>query len=243
MTRGELSGPSGPSQTAQQAGRGGCLRLGAAVFLMGLGALFLFVALVGFGLYRQGQVFITRAQELFQQPQPTPVVDMRTIVVRQVRGVSELTTAIFSMEAVVAQSRDRTLGPFVIGQTKLLYVAYGEVRAGVDLSRVSADDVQVISDTVIIRLPPPQILDRKIDVERSYVYDFERGLLGPEDPEMQSRAERVALEKITQTACETGILEEANQRAEMAVSTLLMAAGFREVRVVTRPPPPGTCEP
>ncbi|MDQ7028541.1 MAG: DUF4230 domain-containing protein [Ardenticatenia bacterium] len=219
------------------------MRFSAAVFFMGLGAFFLFVTLVGVGLYRQGQAFITRAQELFQQPQPTPVVDMRTIVVRQVRGASELTTAIFSMEAVVAQSRDRTLGPFVIGQTKLLYVAYGEVRAGVDLGRITADDVQVISDTVIVRLPPPEILDSKIDVERSYVYDFEKGLLGPDDPEMQSRAERVALEKITQTACETGLLDEANRRAETAVRALLTVAGFREVRVVVQPPSPGTCRP
>lgn len=230
---------STPSQS-QSAGSG-CLRLSAALFLMALGALLLVVALVGYGVYRQGQEFMSRATELFQQPQPTPVVDTRAVILRQVQGASELTTAIFSMEAIVAQSRDRTLGPFVIGQTKLLYVAYGQVRAGVDLSQLTPEDVQVISDTVIVRLPPPKILDRKIDVERSYVYDFERGLLGPEDPDMQSRAERIALEKITRTACETGILEEANRRAELAVGALLRAAGFREVEIVTTPPPPGAC--
>ena len=232
---------SQPSPPQPRPAESGCLRFSLALFLMALGAVLLVVALVGYGVYRQGQEFMSRATELFRQPQPTPVIDTRAVILRQVQGASELTTAIFSMEAIVAQSRDRTLGPFVIGQTKLLYVAYGQVRAGVDLSELKPEDVEVISDTVIIRLPPPQILDRKIDVERSYVYDFERGLLGPEDPDMQSRAERVALEKITQTACETGILEEANRRAELAVGALLQAAGFRDVRIITTPPPPGAC--
>jgi hypothetical protein len=57
-----------------------------------------------------------------------------TIILQQVRQASELTTAVFVMEAVVPTSQDRKIGEFVIATTKLLYIAHGEVRAGVDLN-------------------------------------------------------------------------------------------------------------
>jgi hypothetical protein len=73
------------------------------------------------------------------------------------------------MEAVVPTSQDRKLGEYVIGTTRLLYIAYGEVKAGVDLSELKADNVQIVNDTILLRLPPPRILDSKIDVNRSKV--------------------------------------------------------------------------
>ncbi|MGB5970174.1 MAG: DUF4230 domain-containing protein, partial [Spirulinaceae cyanobacterium] len=113
-----------------------------------------------------------------------PEVDVPTLVVKQIRGASELTTAIFTMEAVVPTRQDSKLGEVVIGTTTLLYVAHGEVRAGVDLSKIEAEDVTYTdeTETVTIQLPPPEILDSKIDVDRSKVYHYDRGFLnlGPD---------------------------------------------------------------
>nr|WP_290665536.1 DUF4230 domain-containing protein [Ardenticatena sp.] len=215
--------------------------MAGTVALLLLGAALCVAALSLYGFYRQGEAFVQRVETLFVQPTPTPRIDIRAVIVRQVRGASELTTALYSMETIVAQSQARELLGVQVGETKMIYVAYGEVRAGVDLSEIDASNVQVVSDTVTIRLPPPKILDAKIDVERSYVYDFDKSLFGPVDPTMQSRAEQLALEKIRRAACENGILEEANTRAEIAVRALLEAASFRRVRVITTPPPPSAC--
>jgi len=68
-------------------------------------------------------------------------------------------------------------------------------------------------------------------------------LLSFVDPDLQSRAERYALDRILRGACEGGILDEANARAELTVRTLLKSAGSREVRVEARPPEPGSCVP
>lgn len=230
--------PTAPTESS-----GGCLRWAGGFLLVSIGAILLAVAIIAFGLYQQGERFISRAEELFQQPQPTPVIDTRAIIVEQLNGASELTTAKFVMETVVSQAQDRTIGPFTVGQTKLLYVAYGEARAGVNLDEITADDVTVVSDTVTIALPPPKLLDTSIDVDRSYVYDLQRSLLGPVDPELQSRAERFARNKIEETACESDILGEANRNAEIAVRSLLRAAGFAEVNVETQPPAPDECPP
>ena len=62
------------------------------------------------------------------------------------------------MEAGWCQLRsDRTLAGYVIGSTNLLYLAYGEVRAGVDLDQISEADIQLNDAAISITLPPPQI--------------------------------------------------------------------------------------
>lgn len=198
--------------------------------------------LLALGIWRTGDRFLQDLRSLLNPPQPPPQVDVRSVVVDRVRQVSELTTAVFAMEAVVPTSRDRTFGGYVVGRTTLLYIAYGEVRAGVDLSKLRPEDVQVNGETVTLRLPPPQILDSKIDVNRSQVYDYDRGFmsLGPDvAPQLQSLAQQETLQKITETACRQGILDTANQRADLAVTELLDNSATQQFIVETQPP--ATC--
>lgn len=198
----------------------------------------------GIGLWRSGTDFFNKARAIFDTASPPPKVDIRSVVVERVRMASDLTTAIFAMQAVVPTSRDRTLGGYVIGKTTLLYVAYGEVRAGVDLGKIQPQDVQVVDQQVHLRLPPPQILDSKIDVNRSNVYDYDRGFLGlgPDAaPELQQLAQQETLKRIVQTACSQGLLKEANERAGLVVNQLLMTAGYEHVAVETQDPAPDAC--
>jgi hypothetical protein len=177
--------------------------------------------------------------------QPEPQVDVRSVVVQQLRGASELTTAIFAMEAVVPTQSDRTLAGYVIGSTNLLYIAYGEVRAGVDLAELTTENVQVTGDnTIQVTLPPPKILDSKIDLSKSNVFDYSRGFLGlgPDvAPELQEKAQQEALIKIEEAACQENLLAEANRRAEITVGQLLSTAGFETVTVTTQPPTNSAC--
>jgi hypothetical protein len=169
---------------------------------------------------------------------------MKPMLVQQLRGISELTTAVFAMQTVVPASRDRTLGGYVIGRTTLLYIAYGEVRAGVDLSSIQPSDIQVNGDTVSVRLPPPQILDSKIDVNRSKVYDYDRGFLGlgPDAaPELQDLAAQTTLQHIVESACDQGVLETASTQARETVGQLLKTAGYVTSIIEVQPPAPETC--
>ncbi|MBE9181077.1 DUF4230 domain-containing protein [Oculatella sp. LEGE 06141] len=194
--------------------------------------------------WKAGDRFVGFIRSMVIPAQSEPTIDPRAVVVRQIRGASELTTAIFAMETVVPASRDRTLGGYTIGKTTLLYIAYGEVRAGVDLSELRPEDVQITGDTISLRLPPPHILDSKIDVTRSKVYDYDRGFLGlgPDAaPELQELAQRETLKRIVDTACNEGVLQEASDRAELAVSQLLATAGYVDSIVDIQPPASTAC--
>lgn len=200
--------------------------------------------LLAWGLWRSGDRVVAGLRLMLTPAVTEPEADVRTVVVQQLRGASELTTAIFTMEAVVPARSDRTLGSQVIGSTNLLYIAHGEVRAGVELSQLSMDQVQIEGDRQIrVTLPPPQILDSKLDLAKSTVYDYDRGWLGlgPDNaPALQTLAQREALSKIEAAACTENLLAEANRRAELVVSQLLSTAGFQSV-IVTTQPPPATC--
>ncbi|MEB3337313.1 MAG: DUF4230 domain-containing protein [Leptolyngbyaceae bacterium] len=205
----------------------------------------LFVAfLILIGIWHSGGRFWEAIGTLLYASPPPPQVDVRSLIIQQVRGASELTTAVLTMEAVVPTSQDRTIGEWVVGTTKLLYIAYGEVRAGVDLSQIKTADVQVTDNSIQIRLPPPRILDSKLDLNRSTVYDYNRGFwdLGPDvAPNLQTLAQQAALQKIVGAACTNQLLEKANDRAKLVVGQLLGLSTEKPVTIETQPPSPGTC--
>ena len=190
--------------------------------------------LIGFSQWQWGDRLLSAFNTLINPPQPAPKVDVRSIMIQKVREASELTTASFTMQAVVPTEQDATLSGFTIGTTKLLYVAYGEVQAGVDLSQLTEQSMQASDNTIQIQLPPPKILNSKIDVTKSQVYDYNRGFLGlgPDvAPDLQAKAQQEALQKIVQAACEERILQKASDRAKFVVTQLLNTAGYKAVTV------------
>ena len=223
----------------------GQLRLWPMVLMSILGGGVLLTLLAGYGLWRAGDRFMDGMRLMFTPKPPEDKVDTRTLVVNQVQGASELTTAIFSMEAVVPTESNRTVGNYVIGQTNLLYIAHGEVRAGIDLSAISEENIEVIDDSgdlppsLVVTLPAPKILDSKLDVTRSDVYDYDRGFLqlGPDRaPELQTLAQQEALKRIRQGACDEGILTMASERAEVTMRQLIEPMGYGNLTVTVAEP-------
>lgn len=198
--------------------------------------------LIGFNNFQLGDRLFGAFNTLITPKTLEPQVDVRSLILQQVREASELTTAVFTMQAVVPTEQEAAVGGFVFGKTKLLYIAHGEVTAGVNLSQITAKDVQIVDGVIQLQLPPAQVLDRKIDVNKSQVYDYNRGMLGlgPDTgPELQTLAQQQALEKITVAACQEGLLQKATDRAKLVVTQLLTTAGYKTIVVNSQPVAPG----
>jgi hypothetical protein len=197
--------------------------------------------LSGFFFYQLGRSSFRLFPEFFRDT--APKVDISSLVVKQIRSSSELTTVVFITETIVPTSMERKLaGQVTIGTTKLLYIARGEVRAGFDLNRIGKNSLRLTPHEIRLQLPPPQVIDSKLDLDHSYVYDYERGLLGPDvAPKLQTLAQKRALEKIVASACATGLLEEANQRAEAVFGKLFQVIEGRRVIVTLSPPADPRC--
>jgi hypothetical protein len=177
-----------------------------------------------------------RLFKLFTLKPAIPQIDGATSVVDKIRGIQELATTVYTVETIVPTSADRKLGEITLATTKLLYIARGEVRAGIDLSLLTDRDISINRNILKIDLPAPQILDSKIDVDRSRVYNYDRGFLGlgPDvAPQLQTLAQRQTLAEIVTTACNDGVLNTANERAKNAISQLLATSNFDRVQINT----------
>lgn len=199
------------------------------------------ILLVLFGIWRTGDRALNFIGNLFT-PQPiVHQVENATAIAQEIREIQELTSTVQTMETIVPTSADRKLGDFSVATTRLLYIARGEIRAGVDLSKLTASNIKVSDgNSIEIDLPPAKILDSKIDVKNSRVYDYNRGFLnlGPDvAPELQTLAQRQTLTEIVDTACKAGILTTANQRAEETITQLLVSTnGYQKVKINTTTP-------
>ncbi len=167
-------------------------------------------------------------------PSPTPVT-----VVDAVQAMGQLATVQYTIQAVLEETRER--GDFWdwLTRERLLLVAYGQVIAGVNLADVTPQDIRVEDEQVSIALPPPIIISQRVDMERTYVYDYERGFIGsliPPDPnwviEVQGRAEAVIVER----AITDGILDKATTNAQVQLTALMYSLGFKKVEFVTTAP-------
>ena len=169
---------------------------------------------------------------------PTPTIIPNPItIIRDVRSLARLETIQYTVEKVItAEQGQGTLG--VLFGDKLIFVAHGQVIAGVDLSKLSADDIEIKDGILFLNLPNPEIFVATLDNEKSYVYDRQTGLLTKGDINLESSARRLAEDEIEKAAVEDGILDLARQNAENYLTRLLSDLGYPEVIIVSDKPTP-----
>lgn len=207
--------------------------------LLGSSGIALLLVLAFVNLWQFGWNWVRDMDNWLSLKQMPPKIAPSTVILQQVRGVSELTTTVFVMETVVPTFQERQLGKVMIGQSRLLYVAHGEVRAGIDLSQLDDRAIQLDGDRLVVTLPEPKILDKKIDIEKSKIYDYDRGFLnlGPDTaPQLLEFAQRQTLDKLLISACDQGILDRANDQAEVVLLGLLRNQGLGSVEIRTTAP-------
>lgn len=155
---------------------------------------------------------------------PDPVT-----IVRSINDLAQLQTASFQMEKIVTAKRgeDSILGLF---EDSLIFVAVGEVTAGIDLAKLTPNDIQAADfETVTIRLPEAEVFIATLDNGKSYVADRDTGLLATTDPQMETQVRQVAEEEILAAALEENILGIAEENAQTVLDGFLRSLGFTNV--------------
>lgn len=173
----------------------------------------------------------------------TPVVlPDRVTIVHELNAVARLETAEYVAEKIVRAERDQDVLFGAFGET-MLFVAVGEVIAGVDLGEMMPADIQVVDPTtVMVNLPDAIILSATLDNERSYVADRDTGVglafVGGVDANLETEVRQRAESEIEAAAIEAGILDTANENAEMFLAAFLQGLGFENIIFTDGPPPP-----
>ncbi len=172
----------------------------------------------------------TQVQEIIH---PTPIIYPDPVtVIKQVQNLARLETAQYSVEKVItAETRQGALAG-LFGD-RLLFVAHGEVIAGVDLGRVQAGDIRVAPDgSVVMIMPAAEIFIATLDNDLSYVYDRDTGLFTNADANLETQARQVGQAEIEKAALEDGILTLAQTNAASFMESLLRSLGYTSVTFI-----------
>lgn len=177
----------------------------------------------------------------FGNPFGTETVD-RTgpAVLKSIQNLHDFRAASGHFEVIVDVERDTRFVPAAIKGERVLFVAIGAVDAGIDFSNLDADAVDVSSDrrSVSLELPPATFRDPELDLDRSYVYDRDRGaidriqsLLG-DDPGAEPELYTLAEEKLAAAARDgSGLLARAEANTRSMLAGFLRALGFTRVEI------------
>jgi hypothetical protein len=154
-------------------------------------------------------------------------------MISQIRELRRLESVSFNIDKVVTGERSSLL-PNVLTGDRILMIVRGEVVAGVDLSKLSDDDIHVDRSSIHIRLPNAEVFSTRIDNDKTRVYSRETGLLVQADPNLETEVRRAAERDIKAVALEDGILGIAANNARTTVQTLCRALGYRNIDVEFR---------
>jgi hypothetical protein len=159
-------------------------------------------------------------------PTPTILPDPVTII-HEVRSLARLETIEYTVEKVITADNGQVFS--LLFGDRLLFIAYGRVIAGVDLSKITTSDLSMQNNTLYIRLPSPEIFVATLDNEKSYVYDREQGLFNHGDVNLETQARQAAESEIVKAAIADGILDQALENAEDYLERLLGSLGYQEI--------------
>lgn len=168
----------------------------------------------------------TQASQLFH-PTPTVLPDPVTII-NEIRMLARLETIQYSVEKIITAETGQEALSALFGD-RLLFVAHGDVIAGVDLSKLKDEDIKMNSGVLQIKLPEAEIFVATLDNEKSYVYDRQTGILRKQDVELETLARQAAEKEIHDAAINEGILDQAALNAQVFLDRLLNNIGFEEI--------------
>jgi hypothetical protein len=168
----------------------------------------------------------TQASQMLN-PTPTIIADPVTII-HDIQSLARLETIHYSLEKVItAETGQGDLG-FLFGD-KLLFVAHGEVIAGLDMEKLEEEDLTLRNGVLYVTLPPAEIFVATLDNEKSYVYNRETGIFTKGETDLETLARQTAEDEVLNAALEDGILDQAEINAENFLARFLRTLGYPDV--------------
>ena len=169
-----------------------------------------------------------------------PKVANTPSVVVQIQSLSDLVTVKYVIEKVVflespkISTIDNLPGIGGFREDKIILLAHGIVKAGVNLSQVKPEDVETSGQTIRIAIPQAVLTDQYLDENATQVLDRRTSLLRAYDQKLEQQARQEAVAQIARAARKAGIEREANERARQQLSTFFKSLGYTEVEVRTK---------
>ena len=181
------------------------------------------------GLFLLGLYFGLKLPRWFSAKGATRTYDT-PVLLQQVQTLSELVTVKYTLEKVeVWTDPPPAVLSLFAGDNRVLLLAQGIVKAGIDLSKIKPADVQIHEKTITIKLPPAQITDCYLNDKETKVIERSQGTFRSFDKDLEQKIRNTALEDMRLGALRGGIRQEAEDRARKQLASFFTLMGFEKV--------------
>lgn len=166
-------------------------------------------------------------------------------VVTQIQKLNRLETVAFSVDTVITSQRPGSWMKLWQDEQKGLFIARGRVEAGIDLSALTPEMVQVVQPDnninevqeagantpvsmmpqINITIPPSEIFSVYLDdIE---IYDWQTGAFGmmQVDPKILQQAQSMAKKEVLERACRGDVMNMALENAQTQLQQLFSLTG------------------
>lgn len=144
----------------------------------------------------------------------------REAVLTQIKRLNRLESTAFYIDTIIRTEKKGDWRKLWQDKQSGLFVVRGRVLAGLDLDKLTAKNVNIVDDKVLISLPAVQILS--VDLENIEVYDLQTGnfnLLPPDKAVFQT-VQQQARRQILASACKADILTDATRQSQTQLENL-----------------------
>lgn len=182
------------------------------------------------------------AYHFLQGPPPSSIsFPTNATVVTAMQRINKLETTMDTLQQIIVYDPH-----YIVGDAKKLFVVSGTVIAGIDLSAMNKNDVQIQgtspNESVTLNAPATQILSATVDPSQTQVYDANTGIYSILNPQLDANTTNAVMAGAQNTlqsaACKDHILQQAADSARGQLTSLLTTLGFTSVIVNTSA---GTC--
>ena len=152
-------------------------------------------------------------------------------VIERVRSISELNTVEMYFNEIIDFENAKFFNSFEIPftQKSFIFTVKARVKAGIDLSSVKEEDVEIDGRRLVLRLDDPVITSGEI---LSYkAYDEKDGLFNEVTTEDTLKALELFEKDLRKQAAENGIIEKAKENAEQTIEGIFMMSGYEQVKI------------
>lgn len=156
-------------------------------------------------------------------------------LVTKIQNLNRLETVTMKMKENFIGNKDNDV-LWGLLREKLVFVANGEVVAGIDFSKFEASDVNILDNGVVkIAIPMAEIFYSIVDNDSSFVQSRAKGfLVFFNDVNMETSIRRCAQNSFKTIALENKIIFEAQTNGINNIQDLAHKLGFNEVIVTVK---------
>ncbi|MBO9639039.1 MAG: DUF4230 domain-containing protein [Siphonobacter aquaeclarae] len=146
-----------------------------------------------------------------------------SLVLKEITSLGKLELVRYNFRDVVDQQITRQYLP----DAKALLIIQGEAVGCLDLTHMTVADLGESRDSLIIRLPDPEICVARVDHSKSKVYNTEFAFT--DEALLIEEAFKKAETQVAQSAIDMGILDQTKQNAEKILRPMLEKVSGKKV--------------